>query len=141
MAKRKMKIDLNQIDNFAYALQTMKAEVAQRVREVAEKWAAGTKSRYDSVSGHATIKGKKSFYRVEEKRKALYVAVGHESYIARFLEVGTKSHEILHRQGNGISLARVRGIKGNKALAKAIKGNEPLLNEMIGEAVELILKK
>lgn len=145
MAKRKMKIDLNQIDNFAYALQTMKAEVTQRVREVAEKWAAGTKSRYDSISGHVEIQGRRSFWSVNKsvyQEQGLYVSVGHANYIARFLEVGTKAHEIVHRQGKGYVRAIVRGIKGNKALSKAFTARretlaleiEAAINKMLAEA-------
>ncbi|MCQ2363184.1 MAG: hypothetical protein MJ041_02515 [Acidaminococcaceae bacterium] len=145
MAKRKMKIDLNQIDNFAYALQTMKAEVLQRVRMVAEKWAEGTKSKYDSISGHVEIQGRRSFWSVNKstyQEQGLYVSVGHANYIARFLEVGTKAHEIVHRQGRGYAVAKVRGIKGNKALSKAFAGRrealaleiEAAINKMLTEA-------
>ncbi len=142
MAKRKMKIDLNQIDGFVYALQTMKEEVTQRVRAVAEKWAADTQSKYDSISGHVDIRGKRSFWSVKKstyQERGLYVSVGHANYIARFLEVGTKAHTIVHKQGRGYVAATVRGIKGNKALSKAFTGRRELLAAEIEAAINKML--
>jgi len=134
---KKIKIDLNEIEGIAFALGSAKDKVTETVKRVASEWGKDTQINYDNRSGHAVINGQKSFSEVTELRSnGLRVSVGHESFIARFLEVGTKNHPIPHRQGKGWAVANVKGIKGNKALSKAVSVNKKLLVEQLQKAVE-----
>lgn len=138
---KKIKIDLNEIEGIAFALGSAKDKVTETVKRVASEWGKDTQINYDNRSGHAVINGQKSFSEVTELRSnGLRVSVGHESFIARFLEVGTKNHPIPHRQGKGWAVANVKGIKGNKALSKAVSANKGKIIEVVEHAINDVLK-
>lgn len=145
MSRKKFKIDLNKIENFAYALQTASLEIKPRLEAALKKWASETKADYDSKSGHARLLGKDSFYQVEEAYSVngLHVSVGHESFVAKFLEVGTKPHEIVRKSRNGKSYvsAKVSGIKGNRPLSKVFNRRRKEIPNIIHEEIEKILKE
>lgn len=141
MSSRKVKLDLNNIKDFAYALQKSKGTVEQRLRAVMDKWAAETQGKYDSLTPYNKIQNKTSFYTVEAARSGngLYVSVGHASFIAKFLEVGTRSHKIIHRQNDKPVVAEVSGIKGNKALGKAWNQKHKEIADRIADEINKIL--
>lgn len=71
------------------------------------EWVRNTKKEYDSATGYGNgfksmprYSYLKSFSLVEKAKKGngLYVAVGHECFVARFLEVGTDTHIIKQKQ-------------------------------------------
>ena len=141
MSSRIMKINLNKINNFAYALQNSRGTVNQRLEAVMDKWAAETMGEYNSLTPYNKLQNKTSYYTVESSRdgNGLYVAVGHASFIAKFLEVGTKPHRIVHKKNGKPVLAEVKGIKGNKALGKAWNKKHKEISDRIAEEINNIL--
>lgn len=146
----KIWLDLNQIDNFAYALRKNKETVAQKLREVCDRWGTMTKSDYENRISYAGgfgsrgQRGKRAFYSVEIARSVengIHVSVGHESFIAKFLEVGTQPHEIIHKDRNGKNpvVATVSGIKGSKALSKAYTEKRKILSQMIESEINKLI--
>ena len=133
-------INLNKINGFIYALQVAPEKVKSNIKLAVDEWARDTKSAYDSAisytSGFSKAPGR-SFAVVERAKKfdGLYVSVGHEAYIARFLEVGTKAHDIPHKNGQTPFVVHVSGIKGSKALSKAWNRNRSELKTAINKAV------
>lgn len=133
-------INLSRINNFIYALQVAPDKVRNNIKAAVDMWAKNTKAAYDSsisyAGGFSKIPGK-SFEKVETAKKfhGLYVSVGHEAYIARFLEVGTKAHDIPHKKNKIPFTIHVSGIKGNKALSKAWNRNTSELKDAINKAV------
>lgn len=143
MARKRSKayINLNKMQNFVYAFQRAPYKVREGLRSAMDKWAASAQGEYDSATGYgsgfANVKGS-SFAKVEDtkKGKGLYVTVGHEAYIARFLEVGTKAHDVPHKRGSKAWVIRVSGIKGSKALSKVWDKRR----KEIPEAIEKVIK-
>lgn len=142
---KRSSINLNRFQNFAYALQRAPEKMRNDLREAMDRWAAATQGDYDSAvsygTGFARVKGR-SFHKVEdaEKNKGMYVSVGHEAYIARFLEVGTKAHDIPHQRNGRYWIAHVSGIKGSKALSnvwdKRRKEIPKTIKDVIKKAIE-----
>lgn len=84
----KFRIDLSQIEDFAYKLQSARNEVMRTVEQVANAWASGTKTEYAGKIKYANgfnIKGhqnKTPFHQVDSlQEKALRVSVGHSSFL------------------------------------------------------------
>ena len=141
--KNIIKIDISQVINFRKNIQNCSSLVQGRLASAMERWASETKNDYDVRTGYGSgLKGNKSFYIVEASKKTdgLYVAVGHESFIARFLEVGTKAHTIRHIHGTKIVVANVKGIKGSKALGKAFNARRKKIADLIQKEINDILK-
>lgn len=69
----KIWLDLNQIDNFAYALRKNKETVTQKLREVCDRWGTMTKSDYENRISYAGgfgsrgQRGKKAFYTLSHR--------------------------------------------------------------------------
>lgn len=145
MGKKRTQIDLSKIDGFVYALYRTPDKLRERLQSAMEAWAAATWSDYDTATGYGSgfsrAGGRQSFYKVEtqEKGSGLHVAVGHASYIARFLEVGTKAHDIAHRQGKGWAVAHVSGIKGSKALSKVFNKRRQEISGIVEREVSTVL--
>ncbi len=144
MAKKKTQIDLTKIDGFVYALQKAPDKLRERLQSAMEAWAAATKSDYDTATGYGSgfsrAGGKQSFSKVEKQSKeSLRVSVGHASYIARFLEVGTKAHDIAHKQGKGWAVAHVMGIRGSKALSKAWNKRQQEITAIVEREVNAVI--
>lgn len=144
--KKSAQMSLNKIDGFAYALRRAPDKLKERLQSAMDAWAAAAQGDYDSATGYgggfSRMSGK-SYHLVEPRKKGagIYAAVGHASYIARFLEAGTRAHAIAHRQGRGYAVAQVRGIKGSKALSKVWNGRLREIPAIIEGAVkEIILK-
>ena len=78
--------------------------------------------------------------RTENSGNSLYVAVGHNSYIARFLEVGTKVHLIPHRKGSKYYVVNVKGIRGTKALGKVWNKRKREITLRISKEINDLLK-
>lgn len=147
MARKRSKanINLNKMQGFIYAFQRAPDKVREGLRGAMDKWAASTQGDYDSATGYgggfANAKGS-SFKKVEDtkKGKGLYVAVGHEAYIARFLEVGTKAHDVPHKRGGKAWVIRVSGIKGSKALSKVWDRRSKEIPEAIEKVISDAIK-
>lgn len=142
---KRANIDLNKIKRFTYTLQLAPEKLRNELTITMQKWAADTKAAYDSKTGYPNgfqhIKGK-SFYTVQEATSfnGIYVSVGHEAYIARFLEVGTKAHAIPHRKSKPPYVVHVSGIKGSKALSDAWNSRKKNAIESIEKAVTSVIK-
>ena len=144
MARKKYtKIDLNNLKGFAYAFQFASDSINSELLNQMNDWAQATKKEYDAITGYGNgFKRKpqyaylKSFSLVEKATKGngLYVAVGHECFIARFLEVGTDTHTIKQKQ-RGIEFS-VKGIHGSKALSKIWNANQKNIPEQIENMVK-----
>ena len=141
MSSRALKINLNKIDNFAYALQMSQGTIRQRLRAVMDKWAAETMGEYNKLTPYNKLQNKTSYYTVEPSNEGngLYVAVGHASFIAKFLEVGTRPHQIIHKKNGKPILSEVKGIKGNKALGKAWNKKHKEIADRIAQEINNIL--
>ena len=143
--RNKANINLNKVHDFVYAFQRAPEKVRDGLREAMDKWAATTQGDYDSATGYgsgfANTKGS-SFKKVEDtkKGKGLYVSVGHEAYIARFLEVGTKAHDIPHKRNGKAWVVRVSGIKGSKALAKVWNSHSKEIPAAIEKVIQDVIK-
>ena len=140
--RRKAGIDLNKINNFTYAFLRAPEKIQNGLREAMDRWSASVQGEYDSATsygkGFQKAKGA-SFHKVEnaEKSKGLHVSVGHEAYIARFLEVGTKAHDIPHKRGSRYWTVHVSGIRGSRALS----GIWDKRKKEIPQAIEEVVKK
>ena len=105
-----VKIDLSEINELIYKLQSSSDTVMNIIRESAAKWSETTEGDYASKipykNGFRRAKNSRdrnssTFHHVSSKGgNNVTISIGHESYIARFLEVGVKSHDI--QQGNRI---------------------------------------
>ena len=143
MGKKYLKINLSKINNLHFAMQQFPDVARGRLQAVMEQWARDTQKDYDDLAGYGSgLHGKQSFYEVrsEKSGNSLYVAVGHQSYIARFLEVGTKAHLIPHKKGNASYVVRVKGIKGTKALGKVWNKRKREITLRISKEINEILK-
>lgn len=127
MGKRKMSLDLSEIEGLIYVMQRAPEKIHHSVRNIANEWAEKTKSEYDVTTGYSLgfkkCKGP-SFSRIDfsDDGKDMRIAVGHKAFIARFLEVGTKAHQIPKRSGQGYF--EHPSVKGTKALSKVIKNRK-----------------
>lgn len=143
--KRKASINLNKIENFTYALTRAPEKIQSGLKEAMDSWSASVQGDYDSVTGYGSgfpnIKGS-SFRKVEaaEKSKGLHVSVGHAAYIARFLEVGTKTHDISHKRGKSYWTVRVRGIKGSKALSNVWNKRKREIPQAVRDVVKRVIE-
>lgn len=144
------KMDLAAMNEFLYVLQQAPDKVRSGLAEVADKWGEMTRDSYRSKIQYAMgfkskpkHAGKTPFYEVEWKNdNGLKINVGHQSFIAKFLEVGTKDHSIPHytRNKNVRTVAFVRGITGSKALAKAFRERNDALGKLVADKINDILK-
>lgn len=149
--KSKINLNLEEIYEFHKKFRESPTKVRDAIREVAEKWGNETEQTYrDKITYAMGFKSKpdhrnkKTYYDVEiVTSDRLDIRVGHNSFLAKFLEVGTKDHEIKHaKRGQTYPrdvTAHVRGIKGSKALAKAFKEKHNLLVSEIQKSLSEIL--
>ena len=143
MAKKIVRINLSEIENFHFAMQQASELTKERLQIVMEQWARSAQKEYDSLSGYgSSLKGKSSFYEIKSVNSGngLYVAVGHKSYIARFLEVGTKAHSIPHKKGTKFYVVKVKDIKGTKALGRVWNKRRKEIKVALRNEVKNILK-
>ena len=143
MVKKFLKINLSKIKRLHFAMQQFPDIARGRLQSVMEQWARETQSDYDALSGYGNgLRGKHSFHEVrnEKSGNTLRVSVGHNSYIARFLEVGTKAHLIPHKKGSKSYVVRVKGIKGTKALGTVWNKRKKEITLRISEVVNDLLK-
>lgn len=149
MAKKTFRLDMTQLEDFVKALSESPDKVRTRLYEISQKWGEKTRQSYAGRISYASgfnkrgHSGKKTFFSVEASsdNNKLTISVGHESFIARFLEVGTKAHEIPHksRGGKKIVVSNVKGIKGSKALSKAYKEEYDSLGKTIESEINKLL--
>lgn len=149
MARKKYaKIDLSKIKGLSYAMQLASRNIKSEIEEQLIDWAQDTKNKYDTTTGygsgfkrHAKYRGLKSFYIVEQSNKynGFYVAVGHECFIAKFLEVGTKSH-VIRQNKRGIEFT-VSGIVGRRPLSNIWNKNQNNIMERIEGVVQKAISR
>ena len=149
MAKKTFRLDMTQLADFVKALNESPDKVRTRLYEISQKWGEKTRMAYASKIPYALgfnkrgHNNRKTFFSVEASNDndKLTISVGHESFIARFLEVGTKAHEIPHRSRGSkkIVVSNVSGIKGSKALSNAYKEQYDSLGKTIETEINKIL--
>lgn len=152
MAKKKsgvFRLDMIQLEGFVKALNESPDKIRTRLYEISQKWGEKTRRAYSRRISYAmgfnkpSHSNKRTFFSVEAENNngKLTISVGHESFIARFLEVGTKAHVISHksRDGKKIVESNVKGIKGSKALANAYREEYDSLGKRIETEVNKIL--
>lgn len=144
--RKNLNIDLSSLDNYLFALQENKSKLKEKLLNHSLSWAEGTKKDYIGrityASGFSKLR-KNAYMAVEEANSGgLYIAVGHAAFIAKFLEVGTHPHEIVHKTkgGNGYAVAKVNGIKGNKALGKAFAKRRKEFAKGLQEEINKVLR-
>lgn len=148
--KKNVSIKMENISGVAYSLKMFPEKAISELTNVMGEWGQHTKSEYDALTGygsgfsHSKYGNEQSFSIIkrETRRAGLMVAVGHECFIARFLEVGTKAHTISHKKdGKIIRTVNVRGIKGSKALAKAINRNIKEVPRRVEKAIKNLMER
>jgi hypothetical protein len=142
MARKSIKIDLSEVENFIYYMQNVPTKVMEIATKASEKWAANTETEYANripyANGFKRSKDPRgrnasTFHSVYPTSSTSFrVAVGHEWYIAKFLEVGTKPHNI--RRGEGS--IRHPGFSGSKALQKVMNTNKKDLSSAIEKELD-----
>lgn len=142
MARRRCMFHLDKHKGFIYVMQRAPQRLQDDLKAAMDKWAASVQGDYDNATGYGEgftkITGK-SFAIAEslKKGKGVYVAVGHGAFIARFLETGTKEHDIVQEKRKRV--IRVSGIKGTKALSKAWKKHESRIPDVIDSVIKNII--
>lgn len=148
MAKSTIKIDLTDIEGYYDAYRFSAAKAKTTALAVARQWALQTEGMYKSSvpygNGFHSVKRMRKYKAgdegydghaysdTRETSTGFHVEVGHQCFIARFLEAGTKAHETYPGK-------TVRGIKGSKALDKVMKSRKPILEQNLSKAfTELI---
>jgi hypothetical protein len=143
MARKTISIDLTEVNNFVYHMQNAPTKVMEIATKASEKWAANTETEYANripyANGFKRSKDPRgrnasTFHSVYPTSSTSFtVAVGHEWYIAKFLEVGTKPHNI-RRGENGV--IRHPGFSGTKALQKVMNTNKKDLSSVIEKELD-----
>lgn len=148
--KKNVSVKMENINGVAYSLKTFREKTISELANVMTEWGQHTKNEYDALTGygngfvHSKYGNEQSFSIVEKGygKAGLTVAVGHECFIARFLEVGTKAHAISHKKGGKvIRTVNVRGIKGSKALSKVISRNIKQVPERVEKAIKNLMER
>lgn len=134
MATRKSKFNLNleEIYEFHKKFKESPSKVRDAIKQALQKSGQVVEDDYRTKISYAlgfkskeAHANKKTYYEVEVTNGDTFnLRVGHASFIAKFLEVGTRDHYIRHLtrgKNPSIAEAHVRGIRGSKALAKAFK--------------------
>lgn len=140
--KNGFSVDLSQIENYTSKLLRLGSEAKNIATDVATDWGAKTEMVYRSKitygnGFHRTkYKGLTAFNATQATKEGFKTEVGHEHFVARFLEVGTKAHTINTKRGGKTQEIRVKGIKGSGALKKSIEEQLPTLVNDIGEALK-----
>lgn len=140
-----VKIDLSEIDELIYKLQSSSSSVMNIVRESAAKWSETTEGHYASKipykNGFRRAKNSRdrnssTFHHVSTRgSNNIMISIGHESYIARFLEVGVKPHDI--QQGKRV--LKHPGFTGTKTLRKTIDRHRSELITQIEDRLKTLL--
>jgi hypothetical protein len=143
MARKTISIDLTEVNNFVYHMQNAPSTVMSLAMEASNEWAVEAEAEYANRIPYANgfkrskdPKGRSSstFHSVYRNSNTNFsVGVGHEWYIAKFLEVGTKPHNI-RRGENGV--IRHPGMPGTKALQKAVNANKKNLPTKIEKKLD-----
>lgn len=140
--KNGFSVDLSQIENYTSKLLRLGSEAKNIATDVATDWGAKTEMVYRSKISYGNgfkrtrYKGLTAFNATQPTKEGFRTEVGHEHFVARFLEVGTKAHTITTKRGGKTQEIRVKGIKGSQALKKSIEEQLPTLVNDIGEALK-----
>lgn len=140
--KNGFSIDLSQIDGYIGDLLRLGHDAKEIATDVATDWGNRTEQVYRSKISYGNgfrrskYKGLAAYNQTNETKTGFEVEIGHEHFVAKFLEVGTKAHTITTRRGGKTQEIRVKGIKGSQALKKSIEEQLPTLVNDIGEALK-----
>lgn len=127
-------------------LEGLSGDFKSIVASASRKWAKSTEKEYSQkipyANGFSQFPGEKTFSKVTTKPDHIQVSVGHECFLARFLEVGTTSHNVTRTTKNGKRVTNhVSGIRGTHALDKAFDSKMPDLLVEIDKKIQQELSK
>lgn len=135
-------VDLSSIENYTSKLLRLGAEAKNIATDVATDWGNKTEMVYRSKISYGNgfrrskYKGLTAYNSTQATKEGFRTEIGHEHFVARFLEVGTKAHTITTHRGGKVQEIRVKGIKGSGALKKSIEEQIPELVNNISEALK-----
>lgn len=145
----KMMVDLSDFDALMVRLQTAKYETVHHLEMWANMWGKMYKDSYMSKIEYATgFKRSKKynastpFYEVEfaNNNGIVSIHIGHMSFLAKFLEVGTQAHEIAPRIRGKTQIRNISGIKGSKALSNTYKERKAEMMKDLEREINELLK-
>ena len=140
--KNGFSVDLSSIENYTSKLLRLGAEAKNIATDVATDWGNKTEMVYRSKISYGNgfkrtrYKSYTAYNSTQATKEGFKTEVGHEHFVARFLEVGTRAHTITTHRGNKTQEIGVKGIKGSQALKKSIEEQLPTLVNDIGEALK-----
>lgn len=147
----KMAVDLSDIDGLIYRLQNAKEETMHELLKMSKEWGADVEGVYKSgisyangFKSHPSHRNKGTFFDVEfskDSENNIRIVVGHASFIARFLEVGTTAHVVTPTIRGTKRAIEVSGITGSKALSKAFTSERQELGRMLETTVNRLLSQ
>lgn len=140
--KNGFSVDLSQIENYTSKLLRLGSEAKNIATDIATDWGNKTEMIYRSKISYGNgfkrtrYKSYTAFNATQATKEGFRTEIGHEHFVAKFLEVGTKAHTITTRRGGKTQEIRVKGIKGSGALKNAIEEQLPVLITDISEALK-----
>lgn len=140
--KNGFSVDLTSIENYTSKLLRLGVEAKNIATDVATDWGNKTEMVYRSKINYGNgfrrskYKGLTAYNQTNETKEGFKVEIGHEHFVAKFLEVGTRAHTITTHRGGKVQEIRVKGIKGSGALKKSIEEQIPELVSNISEALK-----
>ena len=144
--KNGISVDLSGLEEQINSLMFLSNNAQEIVTEAGKSWAESTENLYCSKISYGNgfrranprYRGLTAFSNAQpDGNKGVKMEVGHENFIAKFLEVGTSSHKI---PGRGEKPYTVGGIQGSGALKKAVEQNLPTLIDGIEDQINKKLK-
>lgn len=123
-------------------------------RDVLRPWASSTHAKYDSLTGYGHMlidRNGKSYdlssgYYTMVRDSHLKIVVGHEQFIARFLEVGTRQHpvsrsgKLLTRTGVRRATWTIPARTGTWSLQNVVAAEESVLKNRIDDWLSAVLR-
>lgn len=134
-----IKFDITEVNDLLEKWKNAPTEIKNRAGTICRTWASKTKRDYRSSINYgdglrrapASANGK-AYSKVTIKDNSLRVEVGHESFIAKFVEVGTRPHRIQTNRATiqhpGISGTHALQIAWNKNFASLTSQLQNILN-------------
>lgn len=125
-------------------------------RVVAKPWGEEAKKRYDEMTGYGTMRVHvnrtnrdytfhQGFYTTSIRDK-FTITVGHEQFVARFLEVGTRSHpvsasgKLYTMKGIRIANWMIPSRTGTWDLQRTLRDEMPNLNDLTARFIQSCMK-
>lgn len=146
----KIVMDMSDYDGLIHRLQTARDEVVHKLAQWSNDWGKMYKTEYSQKISYATgfkrshkYGSSTPFYEVEfstDAKGLVSIHVGHMSFIAKFLEVGTQAHMIAPKIRGKQQVRMVSGIKGSKALSNAYKENKRRMADELERNLNDLLK-